>query len=86
MKRESKKIGYVSVYEFDDAAAKKMLQIREFAQAMRIGCALWYTIVAAHRSCCRRILILAQSRMIMCMHRYDSLKPMFWTKMKPSST
>ena len=33
MKREGKDVGYVSVYEFDDAAAKELLQIREFAQA-----------------------------------------------------
>lgn len=33
MKREGKEIGYVSVYEFDDAAAKEALQIREFFQA-----------------------------------------------------
>ena len=33
MKREGKDTGYVSVYEFGDAAAKEALQIREFFQA-----------------------------------------------------
>ena len=33
MKREGKDVGYVSVYEFDDAAAKEVLHIREFTQA-----------------------------------------------------
>ena len=33
MDREGKGIGYVSVYEFDNTAAKKTLQIREFTQA-----------------------------------------------------
>ena len=33
MRRENGHIGFVSVYEFDEAAARQMTHIREFAQA-----------------------------------------------------